>query len=403
MLEPILVRPVGSKFEIVAGHRRYFACRLNSLNEIRAIVIEIPDKDAYEISLEENLQRQTLDPIEEARAFSYYVNQYGYGSVTELSRIIGKSEEYVSHRIKLLTLPIEVQEKVRRRLLTSSDAWELSRVKHSAKQKELADIALRHMLTVRQLRTAANQLNSGTPFSTVLENVCQNTRDNGLPVSETTDPEIKRGKLREAATSILRVAMVRIDNLVELLENDDPLHDKLMGTRLAVHQIIDEVSNPVQQFSPLSCNEFSLEQKEVELLIRRSFVGSLNQKNMEEVAGMRSKRKFTMYDDFPPFHLMNYSESIKHDSSLLGSIDDRMYEIDDLRVTILGNGSSAFATFTSKDLIKVKKFSYLFRSRVTLVLEKRDGKWHAVHEHWSQANPYEDTLDNMRSLEHQLA
>ncbi len=97
LLEPIIVRPLPSKskFEIVAGHRRYLACKMNHLSEIRAIVLELSDKEAFGISLEENLQRKTLDPIEEAKCFQSYVHEYGYGSVTELARIIGKSKEYV--------------------------------------------------------------------------------------------------------------------------------------------------------------------------------------------------------------------------------------------------------------------------------------------------------------------
>lgn len=413
LLEPILVRPLGSKFEIVAGHRRYFACRMNGVTEIRAIILHISDRDAYEISLEENLQRQTLDPIEEGRAYQRYVDEYGYGSISELARIIGKSEEYVSHRIRLLSLPPEVQGKVRRRLLTSSDAWELSRVRKVDEQKELAEVAVRNAMTVKQLRTAANLLNSGDPLSAVLKNICDNSSgsDGTYDSPKRTsymNQESRREKLRDAATSILRVAMVRLDNLVEELDSPaDPLREKLIVTRLAVHDLVDGFSTKdhrrMEHFSLVKENGDRAQSDEIARFVRDSFVDSLNSRDVKLLEKIRSSEKYSMFDDFPPFRLLNYPASIEHESSLLGTIDGRTYTIRDLKVTTLGSEENvALATFTSEDQLRVKQFSYLFRSRVSLVLERINGRWKIIHEHWSQENPYEDTVDNMKGLEHQL-
>ena len=126
LLEPIIVRPVGAEFEVVAGMRRYEACKRLGWRRIPAHVVELSDREAFEVSLLENIQRETLNPIEEARAFKNYVQEFGYGGETELAGKIGKSQEYVSRRIGLLSLPQRVQDEIMRRRITPSVAQELT-------------------------------------------------------------------------------------------------------------------------------------------------------------------------------------------------------------------------------------------------------------------------------------
>jgi len=103
LLQPILIRPISHGFEIVAGHRRFHACRSLRWRFIPCKIREMSDKQAYEIQLTENMQRKAMDPVEEAEAFRRYVMDFGWGGVSELAQKIGKSEEYVSHRIQLLS------------------------------------------------------------------------------------------------------------------------------------------------------------------------------------------------------------------------------------------------------------------------------------------------------------
>lgn len=79
LLEPIIVRPAGDGFEVVAGMRRFEACKKLGWRRIPAHVVELTDREAFEVSLLENIQRETLNPIEEARAFRNYVEEFGYG------------------------------------------------------------------------------------------------------------------------------------------------------------------------------------------------------------------------------------------------------------------------------------------------------------------------------------
>ncbi|HSF50429.1 MAG TPA: ParB/RepB/Spo0J family partition protein, partial [Nitrososphaeraceae archaeon] len=128
LIQPILIRPLSNGFEIVAGHRRYQACKSLRWRFIPCKIREMTDKQAFEIQLSENIQRKSMDPIEEAEAFRRYVMDFGWGGVSDLAKKIGKSEEYVSHRIQLLKLPEEIKKKIASHILNVSKAIEISAI-----------------------------------------------------------------------------------------------------------------------------------------------------------------------------------------------------------------------------------------------------------------------------------
>jgi len=105
LLHPIIVRPVEDGFEIVAGNRRFEACKLLRWKYVPAKVRELSEKGAFELQLIENIQRMTFNPIDEARAFKKYTIEFGWGGESDLARIISRSEQFVSNRIQLLRLP----------------------------------------------------------------------------------------------------------------------------------------------------------------------------------------------------------------------------------------------------------------------------------------------------------
>jgi ParB family chromosome partitioning protein len=109
LLHPIVVRPRQHKFEVIAGNRRLEAVKLLKLRKINCHVIELSDKEAYEVAIVENVQHKTMNPIEEAIAFTKYVENYGRGGVSELAGRIGRSQEFVT---KLLTAQKEYAKKL---------------------------------------------------------------------------------------------------------------------------------------------------------------------------------------------------------------------------------------------------------------------------------------------------
>src|SRR5579862_7786956 len=118
LIQPLVVRRVNRNngerghFQLVSGYRRFCACKQLEIPAVPCIVRSLTDQEAFEIALVENVQRRNLNPIEEAEAFKSYVVNFGRGSVSRLARKIGKSEEYVSHRLLLLGLPKVLIERI---------------------------------------------------------------------------------------------------------------------------------------------------------------------------------------------------------------------------------------------------------------------------------------------------
>jgi ParB family transcriptional regulator, chromosome partitioning protein len=157
LLQPIIVRPISQGFEIVAGHRRFYACKSLRWKAIPAMVKDLSDKDAFEIQLVENLQRNTLDPIEEAEAFKIYVTDYGWGGVTHLANTIMKSEQYVSGRLQLLKLPQSVIEKVKSGELKASHAVELLGLEYKSRETVAENVVSKN-LSIKDIRRYKYQL-----------------------------------------------------------------------------------------------------------------------------------------------------------------------------------------------------------------------------------------------------
>ncbi|MGZ6256039.1 MAG: ParB/RepB/Spo0J family partition protein [Candidatus Limnocylindria bacterium] len=150
VLQPILVRTVGSQFELIAGERRWRASRMAKRESIPAIVVEFDDETALEVSIIENLQREDVSPLEEAAMFRK-MTDLGY-SLRQLAQKIGKDKGYVENRIRLADAPPEIRELVSLRKDTLSHAYELMKVPDERTRKRLAKKVAAGVLTLARLR-----------------------------------------------------------------------------------------------------------------------------------------------------------------------------------------------------------------------------------------------------------
>ncbi|HEV8251827.1 MAG TPA: ParB/RepB/Spo0J family partition protein [Candidatus Limnocylindria bacterium] len=150
VLQPILVRPVGSQFELIAGERRWRASRMAQRDSIPAIVVEFDDETALEVSIIENLQREDVSPLEEAAMFRK-MTDLGY-SLRQLAQKIGKDKGYVENRIRLAEAPPEIRELVSLRKDTLSHAYELMKVRDERTRRRLAKKVAAGELTLTRLR-----------------------------------------------------------------------------------------------------------------------------------------------------------------------------------------------------------------------------------------------------------
>jgi ParB family chromosome partitioning protein len=230
LLQPILIRPLEHGFEIVAGHRRFQACRTLRWRFIPCKIRELSDKQAYEIQLTENIQRKSMDPIEEAEAFRRYIIDFGWGGVSELARKIGKSEEYVSHHMQLLKLPDEIKHKIMDNSLKVSQAIEIVQVPHDKQQRIVSEV-VNNNLTVRQIRELKMAIKEEETFNKIIASA---------------NDELRSLAIAKKASLTLKITLARVDNLINevhtTIEPDQraEIINFLMGIRLKIHSLIDE-------------------------------------------------------------------------------------------------------------------------------------------------------------------
>jgi ParB family chromosome partitioning protein len=152
VLQPILVRPLGeNRYQLIAGERRWRATREAGIATIPALVEEIDDDTALEISIIENLQREDLSPLEEATMFDRMVHEHGY-SIRRLADKLGKDKGYLENRLRLADAPEEIRELVSLRKDTVSHAYELLKVHDPKKRKRLAAQVASGELSLVKLR-----------------------------------------------------------------------------------------------------------------------------------------------------------------------------------------------------------------------------------------------------------
>lgn len=150
ILQPVLVRPKGECYEIIAGERRWRAAEMAGLLVIPALIKEMSDVEAAEISLVENLQRDDLSAIEEARAYKNLLEQYNY-TQEHIAERVGKSRAYIANTIRLLNLSPEIIAMIDRKQISPGHARALLALRDKREQVLAANEIIKGRLTVRQV------------------------------------------------------------------------------------------------------------------------------------------------------------------------------------------------------------------------------------------------------------
>lgn len=166
VIQPIIVRKIGDKYEIIAGERRYKASALAGLTKIPAIIRNLDDKESSKVALLENLQRKNLSPIEEARTYQKILD-LDQMTQFELAKTMGKSQPVVANKLRLLTLPDEVQEALLKEQISERHARSLLALNNAEDQIEMLHKIINNRMTVREtdeeIRKMTNTANFGLP------------------------------------------------------------------------------------------------------------------------------------------------------------------------------------------------------------------------------------------------
>ncbi len=156
IIQPILVRKIDEeKYQIIAGERRYKAAKMVGLAEVPVIIKEIEDYEVTELALIENLQREDLNPIEEATSFLMLVEKYGL-TQDEVSKRVGRSRSAITNSIRLLNLPKEIIEEIERGRLSSGQARALLSIKDEEELKDMAKKVIERGMSVREIERLVN-------------------------------------------------------------------------------------------------------------------------------------------------------------------------------------------------------------------------------------------------------
>lgn len=159
LIQPVILRKVKKGFEIVAGERRWRACRKAGLKEIPCIVKDLTDEENALLAIIENMQREDLNPIEEAEGINQMITSFGM-TQEQVSKSVGKSRPYITNSLRLLKLPEQIRDMVSQGKLTTGHARAIAGVSNGEKQIKLAEYAVKEEISVREMEKLIKEENS---------------------------------------------------------------------------------------------------------------------------------------------------------------------------------------------------------------------------------------------------
>ncbi len=226
VLQPLLVRKIGDKYEIIAGERRWRASKVAGLKEVPVIIKDFSDQEALEVALVENLLRENLSAIEEAEGFQRLINEFSH-TQEALSQIVGKSRSHIANTLRLLNLPQEIQDMIKEGKLSAGHARTLVGLDNAidlAKQIIAKDLSVRQVedLVAKQKEPKKEKKNEAKDNDlTDIENSLK--KELGLRI------KITPSKQGGGKVVLQYASAAELDMILDLLENN---HNKNISKSL---------------------------------------------------------------------------------------------------------------------------------------------------------------------------
>lgn len=170
LIQPLVVRQDGSHYRLIAGERRWRAAQLAGLEQVPVVIKDVAHDAAFELALIENIQRQDLNPVEEAEAYQRLLNLRNY-TQEEMAKQVGKSRSAVANSMRLLNLSEKVQQLIAEGKLSGGAARALLSISDKGEQDEVAFAAVENKFSVRQLEAVTRYLKAGDSVALALEKV----------------------------------------------------------------------------------------------------------------------------------------------------------------------------------------------------------------------------------------
>jgi len=227
LLQPVIVRVSNANFEIIAGNRRYEACRKLGLKQVRCHVVDLDDRAAFEVSLIENVHRHSLNPIEEGQAFKKYIHEFGWGGVSELAQKICKSPSYVTRRIKLVNLPRNILDLISQSGVSITTIEELFPIPDDNTRTMLTKLIHEKHLSSRTVRKLVKGI---TSKKVDIDSFAQFTK---------IDDYDRLCKSFDKAIIALRISVDRLTTVIEKVEDNWILYNVMVQHKHMLNNQVD--------------------------------------------------------------------------------------------------------------------------------------------------------------------
>ena len=270
IIQPLVLRKIGDKYEIIAGERRYKASYIAGLTKVPAVIIDLNDNESAEVAIVENIQRKDLSPIEEAKSYKKLLDR-GYLTQDQLASRMGKNQSTVSNKLRLLNLDEKVQDALLNNKISERHARSLLKLDNKEEQKKVLDEIIEKRLNVRDTEDLINRkLNGEEEFINI-----PNLSNTGI--EETFDsnniPNISNDYKNEE--EIEKIPTFSSNSIKEYKENDDDI------------EVISDFDNDIINVPSLS---IAKKEKNIDDVISKI------QKVVEEVKELGFEAKLEEYD-----------------------------------------------------------------------------------------------------------
>ena len=247
IIQPLVLRKIGDKYEIIAGERRYKASYIAGLTEVPAVIINLSDNESAEVAIVENIQRKDLSPIEEAKSYKKLLDR-GYLTQDQLATRMGKTQATISNKLRLLNLDEEVQKALLNNKISERHARSILRIENKKLQREILDKIIDGKLNVRDTEELISeklgekkkdefiQVSNLTPRPFEFPSIISNTNYN----DEFGDVD-----------SILNNSTISIDNILDSNEDDEIeiMSEEESKSVLNMEEVINKIEKLVKELS----------------------------------------------------------------------------------------------------------------------------------------------------------
>lgn len=300
IIQPLVLRKVADKFEIIAGERRYKAAYIAGLTKVPAVIIDLNDNESAEVAIVENIQRRDLSPIEEAKSYKKLLDR-GYLTQDQLATRMGKTQATISNKLRLLNLDEKVQDALLNSKISERHARSLLRIEDKEEQKNILDQIINNKLNVRDTEKLISQkLGENTDNFVSVSNISNLVQEE----KEEETVEFPKYINDETINSTMPVNGSSIDSF--FVSSEDPILKDYDNSHIQDEEIetIDDFISPVNSELKIDRNEdtdievindnilpfSSLENKDIQIIIDK--VNNL----ISEIKNIGYKVKLEEYD-----------------------------------------------------------------------------------------------------------